>query len=212
MTGSIQAPARGEKIRASWGAAVTERVNSMSAIGGDVLVRDGATGFGFAPLPPNLRRRKARPSPPGNFEPRFKNVSVTKDGTTRDEIRLDQVGRGFYPFGRLFYSDVTVDDSAKIVRGIIYLEVTYPTPSSTSGTQPSSSSSRTPTATVKGYPYEDAEEEEDAEENESEFEAVAPYFNDSSDVTKSLIPLYEIDSGAILIDFRSAMSLTVREV
>ena len=128
-------------------------------------------------------------APPGNFEPEFENG------------RLARVGLGFYPFGRLFYCDVTVDGSAKIASGLIYLEVTYPSPSETSGGQTSSSSSSSPTAIIKGYAYEGDGEG-----------AVAPYFRDRDEKTKSRIPLYEIKDGQISIDHRSAMSLTVREL
>ena len=116
-------------------------------------------------------------APPGNFEPEFENG------------RLARVGLGFYPFGRLFYCDVTVDGSAKIASGLIYLEVAYP------------SSSSSPTAIIKGYAYEGDGEG-----------AVAPYFRDRNEKTKSRIPLYEIKDGQISIDHRSAMSLTVREL
>jgi len=213
MIGSIQTPARGEKIRASWGAAITERVNAIAPIGGEVLVRDGATGVGFAPLPANRRLRRGAVTPPGNFEPVFEVVEITEGEETTKEFRLARVGRGFYPFGRLFYSEVTVDNSAKIAFGLIYLEVAYPSSSGASGDQTSSSSSRSPTATIKGFPFNDEEAEEGENEDEEERLAeYAPLFCDLDEETKSLIPLYEIKNGRMLIDYRSAMAITVREL
>ena len=45
-------------MRASWAAAVTEGLNSLGVMGpAHTLVRDGAGGFGFAPLPANNRFR-----------------------------------------------------------------------------------------------------------------------------------------------------------
>lgn len=223
MTGSIQAPARGEKIRASWGAAVTERVNSMSAIGGDDrLVREGATGFGFAPLPANRRlRRGGTVTPPGNFEPVFAlKEKEEKEGSQSDppRILLDHVGVGFYPFGCRFFrvDGLTIDESAKIAHGMIWLEIVV------------SGSSDDHTATVKGESYDDETEgdgegegegsgEGDGEgEGESEGEGSGegdedsdPFVNDGTN-GKFQIPLYEIKDGAIKTDFRSCMSLPIR--
>lgn len=108
---------------------------------------------------------------PGNFEPEFENG------------RLSGVGEGFYPVGRRFYSGATVDSSAKIATGCIWLEVVYPT-----------SSSSSPTATIKGgqnLPTNDAT---------------------AITATKSWMPLYKIADGRIAVDYRSAMSLTLREL
>ena len=115
--------------------------------------------------------------PPGNFEPMF------KEDQSDHKVKLDDVGQGFCPFGRVFYENVTVDSSAKIETGYIYLEVIHP----------ASASSNVPTIYVKGN-------------------ASQPAFDNTNDTSKSLIPLYYIDGGRITIDFRSCMSLTIREL
>lgn len=115
-------------------------------------------------------------TPPGNFEPVF------AEDQSDHKVKLDDVGTGFYPFGRLFYQTVTVDSSAKIETGYIYLEVNHPV-----------SSQSSPTVYVKGG-------------------ANTPDFANSNDTSKSLIPLYYIDGGRITVDYRSCMSLTIREL
>ena len=213
MIGSIQTPARGEKIRASWGAAITERVNAIAPIGGEVLVRDGATGVGFAPLPANRRLRRGAATPPGNFEPVFAPEEDSQSDPPR--IVLDHVGVGFYPFGCRFFrvGALTIDESAKIAHGMIWLEIVV-----------ASSSNNNHTATVKGQDYDDETEgdgegegegegsgEGDGEgEGESEGEEDSdPFVNDGTN-GKFQIPLYEIKNGAIKTDFRSCMSLPIR--
>lgn len=114
--------------------------------------------------------------PPGNFEPVF------AEDQSDHKVKLDDVGQGFCPFGRVFYENVTVDSSAKIERGYIYLEVVHP-----------ASTSSAPTIYVKG-------------------DAVKPAFDSTNDTSKSLIPLYYIDGGRITVDYRSCMSLTIREL
>ena len=102
-------------------------------------------------------------------------------------MKLDSVSEGYWPFGRQFSNVVTVDSSAKIAHGFIYMEITHPVPSSSGGASG-------PSATIKGVPPE----------------GTLPSFL-NSDATKSLIPLYRIYNGAITVDFRSCMSLTMRE-
>lgn len=115
-------------------------------------------------------------TPPGNFEPVF------AEDQSDHKTKLDDVGEGFCPFGRVFYRTVTVDSSAKIERGYIYLEVVHPV-----------SSSNVPTIYVKG-------------------DTARPDFDNTNDTSKSLIPLYYIDGGRITVDYRSCMSLTIREL
>ena len=124
---------------------------------------------------------------PGNFEPVFAGHATTsyvdnEQITTYTNI-LSGVGEGYYPVGRRFYSNATLDSSAQISSGYVWLEVVYPT-----------SSSSSPTATIKGgasFPTNDAT---------------------AITATKSWMPLYKIADGRIAVDYRSAMSLTLREL
>lgn len=59
MFEKLPVPSKGDKLRASWGAGVTNRVNELGAMApAGMLSRDGQTGTGFAPLPANLRDRR----------------------------------------------------------------------------------------------------------------------------------------------------------
>lgn len=67
MFEKIPAPVKGQPARASWGAALTSRVNELCAMApARGLARDGLTGTGFAALPSNRRERVAKI--PGCFE------------------------------------------------------------------------------------------------------------------------------------------------
>ena len=58
MFEKIPAPVKGQPARASWGAALTSRVNELCAMApARGLARDGLTGTGFAALPSNRRER-----------------------------------------------------------------------------------------------------------------------------------------------------------
>ena len=116
---------------------------------------------------------------PGNFEPEFADDNGT--------MKLDSVGEGYWPFGRQFSNAVSVDSSAKIAEGLIYLEITHPVPSSGSASDPS--------AVIKGV---------------GPSETPPSFWN--TNANKSLIPLYRIKDGAMTRDFRSCMSLTMREL
>lgn len=113
---------------------------------------------------------------PGNFEPEFDDNGAIYD-----------VGEGYWPFGRQFSNAVSVDSSAKIAEGLIYLEITHPVPSSGSASDPS--------AVIKGV---------------GPSETPPNFWN--TNANKSLIPLYRIKDGAMTRDFRSCMSLTMREL
>ncbi len=67
MTGSIPVPSRGQPLKASWGAALSSRVNELCAMApAGMLARDGLTGMGAQPLPQNRRERQrayAKPLP-----------------------------------------------------------------------------------------------------------------------------------------------------
>ena len=67
MFEKIPAPVKGQPARASWGAALTSRVNELCAMApARGLARDGLTGTGFSALPSNRRERVAKI--PGCFE------------------------------------------------------------------------------------------------------------------------------------------------
>lgn len=129
---------------------------------------------------------------PGNFEPEFEDVETEDEtsGETVTERRLSGVGEGFWPFGRMFYHEaassagggITVDNSAKRATGFIFLRIDHQ--------YDSAQSSIGATATVCG----------------------ASQFVNTGSREHSFIPLYRIAGGAMVVDFRSCMSLTVREL
>ena len=68
MFEKIPSPVKGQPARASWGAALTSRVNELCAMApARGLARDGLTGTGFAALPSNRRERSVAKTP-GCFE------------------------------------------------------------------------------------------------------------------------------------------------
>ena len=117
---------------------------------------------------------------PGNFEPVF-----AADASDDDKVKLFDVGPGYCPVGRDFLDSVTLDNSAKIEEGFIYIEVGH-----------QYISAGTITVTIKGA-------------------ASAPSFANSDSSAGSQVlsrmPLYQIENGRITRDYRSAMSLTLRE-
>lgn len=59
MRGGIPVPGRGERMLASWGAAVAERVNELCSMApAGMMARDGLGGMGAEPLPQNRRNRR----------------------------------------------------------------------------------------------------------------------------------------------------------
>jgi hypothetical protein len=57
MASVIQEPVKGGGVRHAWGVAVTRGINQLVPLAAPgQLVRDGAGGFGLAPLPMNRRR------------------------------------------------------------------------------------------------------------------------------------------------------------
>ena len=111
----------------------------------------------------------------------FEPVFADDNGT----VKLASVGPGYCPVGRDFISaSLDNNNSAKIASGMIYIEVSHPV------------SGGSPSATIKGA-------------------ASAPSFINSNASTGSQalsrMPLYEIGDGRITRDYRSAMSLTLRE-
>lgn len=82
QTGQIQAPQRGEPIRASWAQSITEAVNSMlpfSAPGR--LLRAGFGGTGSVPVPENKRNRTSAASAPAPTIPTVYDIVTDESGT-----------------------------------------------------------------------------------------------------------------------------------
>lgn len=102
------------------------------------------------------------------------------------EGKISNVHGGFYPFGRRFiFLQPQLDESAKISDGNIYLEITHVFYDSTGDFYGSE-----PTVLIKGGDSIPA--------------------NNSRDKTN--IPLYKIAGGKIYQDYRSVMSLPIREL
>lgn len=85
----IPVPAKGQKLRASWGAQVTNRVNELCAMApSGVLQREGFGGIGAQPLPKNLRDRPGaaavRPMP---FDLKGE-IETSEDGTQKRLVVL----------------------------------------------------------------------------------------------------------------------------
>lgn len=60
MNGFVQVPSKGQPMTAQWGADVANGLNAIRSAGqAGTLLTDGPTGTGFAPLPANLRDRRA---------------------------------------------------------------------------------------------------------------------------------------------------------
>lgn len=61
MNRFVQVPAKGQPMTAQWGADVANGLNAIRSAGqAGMLLADGPTGTGFAPLPANLRDRQAK--------------------------------------------------------------------------------------------------------------------------------------------------------
>ena len=59
MNGFVQVPSKGQPMTAQWGADVANGLNAIRSAGqSGMLLTDGPTGTGFAPLPANLRDRR----------------------------------------------------------------------------------------------------------------------------------------------------------
>ena len=106
-------------------------------------------------------------STPGLFEPAFEGGV------------LSSVGNGLYPFGRQFYGEVTVDDSAKVATGFIVLEISH-------------GYGANPSAVIKKF--------------SDGFTNIV-----NTDTTKTVLPLYLINNGAMTIDCRALLALAIRE-
>ena len=80
MFEKIPAPVKGQPARASWGSALTSRVNELCAMApARGLARDGLTGTGFAALPSNRRERSVAKIP-GCFDIRRPSPAASEGG------------------------------------------------------------------------------------------------------------------------------------
>lgn len=100
MFEKIPAPVKGQPVRASWGAGLTNRVNELGAmVPARGLARDGLTGTGFAALPSNRRERSGKTLPPWSFvcsvkEPETGGGEETRTGGWRNCIL--QLGYNYF--------------------------------------------------------------------------------------------------------------------
>lgn len=79
----IPVPTKGEKLRATWGTQVSNRLNELCAMApSGVLHREGFGGIGDQPLPKNLRDRPAGASQPMPFD-LAASVETSQDGTQK---------------------------------------------------------------------------------------------------------------------------------
>lgn len=87
MDDKVAIPVKGQPLKASWAAAVANRVNGLGAMfpsGG--LARDGVTGTGFAQLPQNIRERKAAPKDVCRYA--IKSISETTPDSSSSTLTL----------------------------------------------------------------------------------------------------------------------------
>ena len=190
MFETIERPSARMPMRAAWGARLADRVNELCAAASPgMLVREGLGGTGAEPIPANHRLAKplqTAAAAKGVFEPIFSERDKEGGEDGEKEIFLSGVGPGLYPYGRNFYSRVTFSDEAKIASGFIGIKITH----------------------KKGGAFAMPSIVKISDET------------DLSDVTQpanpegrasTVLPLYVIDSGKIIIDCRCLMSLAVRE-
>ena len=98
MFEKIPAPVKGQPARASWGAALTNRVNELCAMApARGLARDGLTGTGFAALPSNRRERLVAKIP-GCFE--IRRPSPAASGN--DEGGFSLINRYYYVGSKVY--------------------------------------------------------------------------------------------------------------
>ena len=88
MNRYVQVPAKGQPMTAQWGADVANGLNAIRSAGqSGMLLADGPTGTGFAPLPANLRDRRGGSSvQPRQFDIRARIEARGEDDTK--EYRL----------------------------------------------------------------------------------------------------------------------------
>lgn len=85
MNRFVQVPAKGQPMTAQWGADVADGLNAIRSAGQvGMLLADGPTGTGFAPLPANLRdRRQAKATDRSCFR-----LETRQDGEGKSELML----------------------------------------------------------------------------------------------------------------------------
>lgn len=164
-----------------------------SALGADGLVGDCdlTPDSGYieidrtVPTHPVARLRADRLPRGGDGEKTPGNFDPEFEVDTQDDdkVKLSSIGSGYCPFGRAFYY-VNVGSQADS-SAKIETGVIY------LEVQHPGPSGSDPTITVKG--------------------ASNPSFS-NTDTTKTLIPLYSINKGEIVADYRCCMSLPIREL
>ena len=110
MSGDIQLPAKGQPMTAQWGASVATRLNALSSFGtSGMLFSDGPTGTGFAPLPANLRDRRAAAIA---AKPLCFDLVTEVDESGEEPVTTHKLVRCFYMVGGTLnhVPDITIPD------------------------------------------------------------------------------------------------------
>lgn len=83
MNGFVQVPSKGQPMTAQWGADVANGLNAIRSAGqAGMLLADGPTGTGFAPLPANMRARH------GVSIPKPFDIETRKDEESGEAYRV----------------------------------------------------------------------------------------------------------------------------
>lgn len=174
----IPVPTKGEKLRATWGTQVANRVNELCAMApAGVLHREGFGGIGDQPLPQNLRVRPSNGAVPGCWR-----LSVDVDegnegeGTSTATLTLVDC---YYNVGGVTKFVASIDVSAD-ADATGFLCAVF-------GANQEKG--------VSAEMYDDMEALNEAQEN----------------MTKYIVPLYQLDAGAIVLDMRNAQQVQVFE-
>lgn len=104
MSDAIETPAKGEPMKAGWGASVANAVNRLVvAAPSRSLAREGAGGFGFEPLPANLRDRK------GSSQPADKSCFRISRSTDEDGNKVVKIVDNYYNVGGITHIEPDAD-------------------------------------------------------------------------------------------------------
>lgn len=96
MFEKIPAPVKGQPARASWGAALTSRVNELCAMApARGLARDGLTGSGYEALPQNHRERRTA------YSPGCWNICIKKSGEGESQKVYTSLENRYYSIGEV---------------------------------------------------------------------------------------------------------------